>query len=52
MMSGVGKYTSNAEPAVRSFAIASSWVVNVVTSTVTPYFSPNAFVTSGLMYSG
>jgi hypothetical protein len=51
-MSVVGKYTSKAAPAVRSFAIASSWVVNVVTSTVTPFASPNALTTSGDRYSG
>ena len=51
MRSGVGKNTSNSTWPDDSLAIASSMLVNVVTSTVTPYSSSKAASTSGEMYS-
>ena len=49
--SGVGKKTSNATSPDASLATASSMLVNVVTSTVTPNSDSNAASTSGEMYS-
>ena len=51
MRSGVGKNTSKATSPDASLVTASSMLVNVVTSTVTPNSSWNAASTSGEMYS-
>ena len=51
MRSGVGKNRSKATSPEASLVTASSMLVNVVTSTVTPNSSWNAASTSGEMYS-